>query len=70
MTHAMILLKNPPRKYKETYTKFLECYDAYMDFTELSIYPKGSFESYTNSISEIGSRMSDAVYDLRLIAEE
>ncbi len=69
LTDAMILLKNPPRKYKETYTKFLECYDAYMDFTELAIYPKGSLETYTNNISEISSRMSDAVYNLRLTAE-
>lgn len=69
LTDAMILLKNPPRKYKETYEKFSECYDAYMDFTELAVYPKGSLESYTNSINEIGSRMSDAVYDLRLTAD-
>ncbi len=40
-------LRNPPEEYKSAYKALAECYDTYLIFTNLAVYPTGSLNSFS-----------------------
>ena len=55
--NLMRQLKNPPEEYAEAYEAVKECYEAYLDLTNLAISPNGSLQTFSNSFNDADSEM-------------
>lgn len=58
----MSSLKNPPEKYKQSYTLLLELYGVYKDFYSLARFPSGSYMTYSAKVREIKNEW-DKIYN-------
>lgn len=45
-------LQNPPEEYKTAYKSLVECYDAYLTFTNMAIYPDGSLNTFSDDFDD------------------
>ena len=52
---AMKSLKNPPEEFKSAYSLLLNLYEAYTEFNDLAINPKGTLVSYTASYNNVSA---------------
>ena len=63
-------LMNPPDEYAEAYAALKEYYDAYVELTNLALDPSGSLSSYTSSLNEADSNVSNCYQAMLLYLED
>ncbi len=62
-------LKNPPKKYDETYPLMEELYEIYKDYTNLVKCPSGSYNSFVDQCNENGEAVTKVYNKLELQLE-
>lgn len=63
-------LSNPPSEYEDAYAALKECYDAYLEFTNLATNPTGSLSTYTSSYNSAQSSFINAYDAMDLYTDE
>ena len=59
-------LKNPPEKFEDAYDEFKELYYAYSDYVDFVLSCKGSYNTYTENISQKSSTLMDSYREIKV----
>lgn len=59
-------LKNPPEKFEDAYDEFKELYYAYSDYVDFVILCKGSYNTYTEDLSEKSSALMESYREIKV----
>lgn len=63
-------LRNPPEEYEEAYVQLKEYYDVYLEFTDMALSPKGSYNSFSSDFSAADTRVLKAYRTMELYVED
>ena len=59
-------LKNPPEKFEDAYDEFKELYYAYSDYVDFVLSCKGSYNTYTENISQKSSALMESYREIKV----
>lgn len=59
-------LKNPPEKFEDAYDEFKELYYAYSDYVDFVISCKGSYNTYTDTLSKKSSALMESYREIKV----
>ena len=59
-------LKNPPEKFEDAYDEFKELYYAYSDYVDFVISCKGSYNTYTEDLSNKSSVLMESYREIKV----
>lgn len=67
---VMKALKNPPQEYEEAYDAIKDLYDAYLEFTNHVVDPKGNLQTFTSDFNDYDSKVVNCYNHMRIYLEE